>query len=63
MILAERTPVLVAVDAETLTRVLLAAFAEATLHVLTSGTAEDAIEVVERLIDAFSNPERKGVRR
>jgi AcrR family transcriptional regulator len=54
---------LVPVDAETLTRVLLAAFAEATLHVLTSGKADDATEVVERLIDAFSYPQRKGARR
>jgi hypothetical protein len=54
---------LVAVDAETLTRVLLGAFAEATLHVLTSGRPEDATEVVERLIDAFSNDKRKGARR
>ena len=53
---------LVAVDAETLTRVLLGAFAEATLHVLTSGRPEDATDVVERLIDAFSN-QRKGARR
>jgi AcrR family transcriptional regulator len=55
---------LVAVDPETLTRVLLGAFAEATLHVLTSGRAEDATEVVERLIDAFSSDnQRKGARR
>lgn len=45
---------LVPVDAETLTRVLLGAFAEATLHVLTNGRAEDALEVVERLVDAFA---------
>ena len=45
---------IVPVDAETLTRVLLGAFAEATLHVLTSGRAEDAMDVVERLVDAFS---------
>lgn len=45
---------IVPVDPETLTRVLLGAFAEATLHVLTSGDADDAIEVVERLVDAFS---------
>jgi AcrR family transcriptional regulator len=45
---------LVDVDAETFTRVLLGAFAEATLHVLTSGKSEQAIEVVERLIDAFA---------
>jgi TetR/AcrR family fatty acid metabolism transcriptional regulator len=42
------------VDPETLTRVLLGAFAEATLHVLTSGRSEHAVEVVERIIDAFS---------
>jgi TetR/AcrR family transcriptional regulator len=42
------------VDAETLTRTLLGAFAEATLHVLTKGRPDDAIEVVERLIDAFA---------
>jgi len=45
---------LVPVDPETLTRVLLGAFAEATLHVLTNGTAEDATEVIERLVDAFA---------
>jgi AcrR family transcriptional regulator len=45
---------LVPVDAETLTRVLLGAFAEATLHVLTNGSAEDAIVVIERLVDAFA---------
>jgi AcrR family transcriptional regulator len=45
---------LVDVDPETLTRVLLGAFAEATLHVLTSGRAEDALEVVERVVDAFA---------
>lgn len=45
---------IVPVDPETLTRVLLGAFAEATLHVLTSGRAEDAMDVVERLVDAFS---------
>ena len=45
---------LVDVDAETLTRVLLGAFAEATLHVLTSGRPEHAVDVVERLIDAFA---------
>src|SRR3954454_7966696 len=45
---------LVAVDAETLTRVLLGAFAEATLHVLTSGRSEHAVDVVERIIDAFT---------
>jgi hypothetical protein len=45
---------LVEVDAETLTRVLLGAFAEATLHVLTSGRPEHAMDVVERLIDAFA---------
>jgi AcrR family transcriptional regulator len=45
---------IVPVDPETLTRVLLGAFAEATLHVLTSGTAEDAIAVVERVVDAFA---------
>jgi AcrR family transcriptional regulator len=45
---------LVAVDPETLTRVLLGAFAEATLHVLTHGRPEDALDVVERLVDAFS---------
>ena len=42
------------VDAETFTRVLLGAFAEATLHVLTKGRSEQAIEVVERLIDGFA---------
>lgn len=42
------------VDAETFTRVLLGAFAEATLHVLTKGHSEQAIEVVERLIDGFA---------
>jgi AcrR family transcriptional regulator len=42
------------VDPETLTRVLLGAFAEATLHVLTSGAAEDAIAVVDRMVDAFA---------
>lgn len=45
---------IVAVDAETLTRTLLGAFAEATLHVLTNGRPEHAIDVVERLIDAFA---------
>lgn len=45
---------LVPVDPETLARALLGAFAEATLHVLTNGRPEDAIEVVERLVDAFS---------
>ena len=45
---------LVDVDAETLTRVLLGAFAEATLHVLTNGRADDAVTVVERVIDAFA---------
>lgn len=45
---------MVAVDPETLTRVLLGAFSEATLHVLTSGRPEDAIDVVDRLVDAFS---------
>jgi AcrR family transcriptional regulator len=45
---------LVPVDPETHTRVLHGAFAEATLHVLTSGTAEDAIDVIERVVDAFS---------
>ena len=45
---------LVGVDAETLTRVLLGEFAEATLHVLTNGRPEDAVEVVERLVDAFA---------
>jgi AcrR family transcriptional regulator len=45
---------LVPVDPETLTRVLLGAFAEATLHVLTNGSADDAIVVVERLVDAFA---------
>ena len=45
---------LVAVDAETLTRVLLGAFAEATLHVLTSGRSEHAVDVVERIIDGFA---------
>ena len=54
---------LVAVDPETLTRVLLGAYAEATLHGLTSGRAEDAIDVVERLVDAFSTPMKKAVRR
>ena len=54
---------LVAVDAETLTRVLLGAFAEATLHVLTTGRPEDAVEVVDRLVDAFTNPKRRGVER
>lgn len=54
---------LVKVDPETLTRVLLGAFAEATLHVLTNGTADDAIEVVERLVDAFATtPTSKGKR-
>jgi AcrR family transcriptional regulator len=42
------------VDAETFTRVLLGAFAEATLHVLTKGHSEQAVEVVERLIDGFA---------
>jgi AcrR family transcriptional regulator len=42
------------VDAETFTRVLLGAFAEATLHVLTKGHSEQAIAVVERLIDGFA---------
>lgn len=51
---------LVGVDAETLTRVLLGAFAEATLHVLTDGRAEDAIDVVERLIDAFATARTAG---
>ena len=45
---------IVDVDAETFTRVLLGAFAEATLHVLTNGRSEQAIEVVERLIDGFA---------
>jgi TetR/AcrR family transcriptional regulator len=45
---------IVDVDAETFTRVLLGAFAEATLHVLTKGRSEQAIEVVERLIDGFA---------
>jgi AcrR family transcriptional regulator len=54
---------LVAVDAETLTRVLLGAFAEATLHVLTNGRPDDAVEVVERLVDAFAvTPRKKGKR-
>jgi AcrR family transcriptional regulator len=54
---------LVPVDAETLTRVLLGAFAEATLHVLTNGRPEDAVEVVERLVDAFATtPGKKGKR-
>jgi len=44
----------VEVDSETFTRVLLGAFAEATLHVLTNGHSEQAIEVVERLIDGFA---------
>jgi AcrR family transcriptional regulator len=42
------------VDAETFTRVLLGAFAEATLHVLNKGHSEQAVEVVERLIDGFA---------
>jgi AcrR family transcriptional regulator len=45
---------IVDVDTETFTRVLLGAFAEATLHVLTKGHFEQAIEVVERLIDGFA---------
>jgi AcrR family transcriptional regulator len=45
---------IVDVDAETFTRVLLGAFAEATLHVLTEGRSEQAIDVVERLIDGFA---------
>jgi AcrR family transcriptional regulator len=45
---------IVDVDAETLTRVLLGAFAEATLHVLTNGRPDQAVEVVERLIDGFA---------
>jgi AcrR family transcriptional regulator len=45
---------LVDVDAETLARVLLGAFAEATLHVLTNGRSEHAVDVVERIIDAFA---------
>jgi AcrR family transcriptional regulator len=45
---------IVDVDAETFTRVLLGAFAEATLHVLTNGHSEQAIDVVERLIDGFA---------
>jgi AcrR family transcriptional regulator len=45
---------IVDVDAETFTRVLLGAFAEATLHVLTNGRSEQAIDVVERLIDGFA---------
>lgn len=55
---------LVDVDAETLTRVLLGAFAEATLHVLTSGRSEHAVDVVERIIDAFATAPtaRRGVR-
>ena len=51
---------LVEVDAETLTRVLLGAFAEATLHVLTSGRSEHAMDVVERLIDAFATQPANG---
>lgn len=47
---------IVPVDPETLTRVLLGAFAEATLHVLTSGAADDAIAVVDRVVDAFASP-------
>ena len=54
---------LVPVDPETLTRVLLGAFAEATLHVLTNGRPEDAVDVVERIVDAFSVPKKKGARR
>ena len=42
------------VDAETFTRVLLGAFAEATLHVLNKGHSDQAIDVVERLIDGFA---------
>lgn len=45
---------IVDVDAETFTRVLLGAFAEATLHVLNKGHSEQAVEVVERLIDGFA---------
>lgn len=47
------------VDPETLTRVLLGAFAEATLHVLTHGTADDAIAVVDRIVDAFAATPRR----
>lgn len=53
---------LVAVDAETFTRVLLGAFAEATLHVLTFGRPEHAVDVVERVIDAFA-ADRKPAKR
>ena len=45
---------IIEVDAETFTRVLLGAFAEATLHVLTNGRSEQAIDVVEKLIDGFA---------
>jgi AcrR family transcriptional regulator len=51
---------LVDIDAETFTRVLLGAFAEATLHVLTSGRSEDAIDVVERMIDGFATGRAAG---
>ena len=50
------------VDAETFTRVLLGAFAEATLHVLTFGRPEHAVDVVERVIDAFA-ADRKPAKR
>jgi AcrR family transcriptional regulator len=49
------------VDAETFTRVLLGAFAEATLHVLTKGQSEQAVEVVERLIDGFAVDRRRAL--
>jgi AcrR family transcriptional regulator len=49
------------VDAETFTRVLLGAFAEATLHVLTKGRSEQAVEVVERLIDGFAVDRRRAL--
>ena len=54
------------IDAEMFTRVLLGAFAEATLHVLTRGHSEQAIDVVERLIDGFAvdrEPAMSGVGR